>query len=215
MNRNTRRILLGLCLLLIAAASPTPPAYINDFEKAEPGKVPDDVTVLEGPFAVREIDGNKCLELAGDPVGSFGALFGPEGLTGMEVKARVWGAASGKRFPEIGIGANDAGGYKLFLIPARHLLELRKGDDAVATTGFNWTDRTWTWLRLRVQSTGPSNWVIQGKAWPDGRKEPEAWALSAPDTEAPSAGRASIWGSDYSEQPIRFDDLSVAASEKK
>jgi hypothetical protein len=30
------------------------------------------------------------------------------------------------------------------------------------------------------------------------------------DTETPSAGKASLWGSDFSEQPIRFDDLSVA-----
>ena len=68
------RILMfcGLAIFLIGAeASPT--AYTNDFEKAEVGKVPDELMVLDGTFAVREVDGNKCLELAPDPVGSYGA----------------------------------------------------------------------------------------------------------------------------------------------
>jgi hypothetical protein len=191
--------------LLAADAAP----YANDFEKADIGKVPEDVMVLDGTFAVREVDGNKCLELAGDPVGSFGALFGPDGLVAMDVKARIWAAGAGKRFPEVGIGANDAGGYKLFAVLARHILELRKGDDPVASAPFQWDSGKWTWYRLRVEPRDGKTWQIRGKAWPDGQKEPENWMITAQDTETPSAGKASLWGSDFSEQPIRFDDLSV------
>jgi hypothetical protein len=50
---------------------------------------------------------------------------------------------------------------------------------------------------------------MSGKAWTQGQNEPDKWMISATDTEAPSAGKASLWGSDFSEQPIRFDDLSV------
>ena len=199
--------LLSCCVAVLIAADAAP--YTNDFEKAEIGKVPDDVMVLDGTFAVRMADGNKFLELAGDPVGSFGALFGPEGLVAMDVKARIWSAASGKRFPEIGIGANDAGGYKLFAIPAKHLIELRKGDDPAASASFQWESGRWTWYRLRVEPKDPMTWQIRGKAWPDGQEEPENWMVSAVDAEAPPAGKASLWGSDFSEQPIRFDDLSV------
>jgi hypothetical protein len=200
-------LLCSIALFLIAAAAPT--SYTNDFEKTEVGKTPDDLMVLDGTFAVKEVDGNKCLELAGDPVGSFGALFGPEGLTAMDVKARIWAASSGKRFPEAGIGVDDAGGYKLFLIPAGHALELRKGDDPAASVPFEWKDGQWNWLRLRIAPGADKKWLIQGKAWPQGAKEPEGWTISASDSEAPSAGKASLWGSDFSEQPIRFDDLSV------
>lgn len=205
--RTLRVFLLVCCVAVLLAADAAP--YANDFEKAEVGKVPDDVMVLDGTFAVREADGNKCLELARDPVGSFGALFGPEGLVATDVKARIWAAASGKRFPEVGIGANDPGGYKLFAVPARHILALRNGDDPVASAPFPWQSGKWTWYRLRVEPKDAKTWQIRGKAWPDGQKEPENWMITAQDTEAPSAGRASLWGSDFSEQPIRFDDLSV------
>jgi len=116
-----------------------PVAYSNDFEKAEVGKVPDEFMVLDGPFAVRQVDGNKCLELTGDPIGAFGALFGPAGVSGSEVSARIWASPTGKRFPEFGIGANDAGGYKLMLLPGQNVVELRKGEEPLATAPFKWT----------------------------------------------------------------------------
>src|SRR5258708_672354 len=43
--------------------------YENNFEKAEIGKVPDDLLVLEGAFVVQEESGNKFLELPGAPLG--------------------------------------------------------------------------------------------------------------------------------------------------
>ena len=208
MSTRSRVISCGFAILLLgAAASPT--GYSNDFEKSEAGKTPDDLMVLDGTFTVREVDGKKCLELAADPIGSFGALFGPDGLTAMDVRARIWAASSGKRFPEFGIGADDAGGYKLFAVPAKHMIELRKGDDPMASAPFDWKDGAWTWLRLRVEPKGQKQWTISGKAWGQGQTEPGNWLVSASDSEAPSAGKASIWGSDYSEKPIRFDDLSV------
>ncbi len=206
----TRIILLLFCVIALAAAQPTgPQTYTNDFEKAETGKVPDDIMVLDGTFEVRQVEGNKCLELAPDPIGAFGALFGPDGVTAMDVKARIWATGTGKRLPEFGIGADDAGGYKLFVVPAVHVVQLRKGDDVIATAPFEWKSGQWTWLRLRVKPSDNKTWMIEGRAWAGGQKEPDAWTISGKDPEAPSPGKASIWGNDFSEQPIRFDDLNV------
>jgi hypothetical protein len=203
-----RPLILGVALLTIAADTPSPTNYSNNFEKAEVGKVPDDMMVLDGTFAVREFEGNKCLELDGTPIGTFGALFGPAGLTSCEVSARIWAQPTGKRFPEFGIGANDAGGYKLFVLPGRSQLELRKGDDPVASAPFTWAPSSWTHLKLRV--TGSANsWTVQAKAWPNRAPEPAQWTLTARDTTAPTPGRASLWANDYSEKPVRFDDLKV------
>jgi hypothetical protein len=203
-------ILAGLCGAVLAADSPAP-SYTNNFAKEEIGKTPDDLMVLDGTFTVQVFDGAKCLELAVDPIGSFGALFGPDGLVGTDVEARIWGAATGKRFPELGVGSNEAGGYKLFVIPARRIIELRKGDEPVASAPFDWVGASWTWFRLTVEPKDPKIWVIQGKAWPQGQKEPEGWLVTTQESEAPPAGKASIWGNDFSEKPIRFTDLSVVA----
>jgi hypothetical protein len=204
-----RPVTIAMILVLLAADAPAPPAYSNDFEKAEIGKVPDDMMVLDGTFAVREFEGNKCLELDGTPIGTFGVLLGPAGLTSCEVSARIWAQPTGKRFPEFGIGANDAGGFKLFLLPGRSQLELRKGDDPVASAPFHWTPSSWTNFKLRITSTNGS-WTIQAKAWPSSTPEPGQWTLSAKDPTAPTPGRASLWANDYSEKPVRFDDLKVS-----
>jgi len=203
-------ILAGLCSGLLAADTPAP-AYTNNFAKEEVGKTPDDLMVLDGTFTVAEFDGAKCLELAADPIGSFGALFGPDNLVGTDVKARIWSAATGKRFPEIGVGTNEAGGYKLFGIPARKLIEIRKGDDPIASVPFEWTGGNWTWFRLRVEPKDAKTWMIEGKAWTQGQKEPQGWLMTTEQSDAPAAGKASIWGNDFSEQPIRFTDLTVTA----
>jgi len=204
-----RLAFLFVSLLTLAAAS-RPDHYSNDFETAKIGPVPDDIMVLDGTFAIVSADGNKYLELAGDPVGSFGALLGPAFGPVVDVKARVWGAAAGKRFPEFGIGAGDAGGFKLFLAPGRHLLEIRSDDQTQATAPAEWKSGTWTWLRLRIEQHGAAKWVIRGKVWSQDQKEPEDWTITTETASAPPGGKVSFWGEAFSEKPIRFDDLSVS-----
>src|SRR5881296_3692321 len=61
--------------------------YENNFEKAQPGKLPDDFLVLDGAFSIKEQDGNKFVELPGAPLDSFGVLFGPTESGGSAVSA--------------------------------------------------------------------------------------------------------------------------------
>jgi hypothetical protein len=219
--RRKRRLWPGLpagawtiAVIFLCAAQAAPNVYRNDFEQSQIGKVPDDIMVLDGTFAVRQVAGNKCLELAGDPIGSFAALFGPDGMTGADVSARIQAFPQGKRFPEFGIGAAGPGGYKLLAVPGQHRLELRKGEDAKAFGSFDWSAGSWTCFRLRIEPGDKNSWTIRGKAWRQGTTEPDAWTVKVEDSKPPS-GKASIWGSDYSEQPIRFDDLSVALVAQK
>jgi hypothetical protein len=199
----------------LGAQPPAAPSYSNDFEKSEVGAAPADMLILDGAFAVQSFENNKVLELPGNPLSNFGAMFGPEGMTAGEVSARIWGDVSGKRSPEFGVGSNDAGGYKLWVWPDQRVTELRKNEQTVASAPFNWNPQTWTRLRLRVRAAGGGKWAVEGKAWPDGAAEPGAWAVTYEDAQAPPAGRASIWGSPYSGKPIRFDDLAVTAAAAK
>lgn len=209
-NRPIATVAACLCCLALAEAG----SYSTDFSNAEIGKVPQDMQVINGAFAVAEFNGDKVLELPGEPIDTFGVLFGPKNQAEVTVGARVQSDATGRRFPEFGIGAGDIGGYKLLLIPAQKRLELRKGDDPVATAPYTWASASWTELRLRIQKTDDGTSKIEGKAWTGGQPEPQAWTVLAQDKQPPPAGRASVWGIPFSGKPIRFDDLTVAPPAK-
>jgi hypothetical protein len=202
-------------LLLIAVAAPAgdAPLYSNDFSKAELGALPDtDFLVLAGSFAVKDFEGDRVLELAGAPLDSLGMLFGPKATDATStVSARIWGATTGRRFPEFGLGSNDASGYKLWLMPRLKRVAIRKGDQTLVQANYeHWQTSTWTRLRLQVRKSGENAWIVRGKVWPAGAAEPNDWGISFQEREAPSPGRASVWANTYSSQPIRFDDLEVA-----
>jgi hypothetical protein len=202
-----------MCSVLLVPKSGAAEAkvvYENDFEKTAPGKVPEDLLVLDGAFEVKEESGNKFLELPGAPLDTFGLLFGPTESAGLTVSARVYGTGKGRRFPTFGIGVNGVAGYKLQVSPGKKLIELYKGEEVVASAPYAWESDTWTLLRLQVRKDTAS-WNIEGKAWKQGLAEPAGWMISREEKAEPTAGRASVWGAPYSTTPIRFDDLLIRA----
>jgi hypothetical protein len=203
-------LFLGLTLSVAAVAAETT-LYQNNFENTALDQVPADFLVLDGGFAVKQSDGNKCLELPGAPLDNFGLLFGPTTNAGVCVSARIEGRAKGRRFPSFGVGLNGPSGYKLKVAPAKNALELYKGDDLLASAPYSWKSGVWTVLRLRVRAAGPGIWKVEGKAWPQTEAEPPSWAISADEKTEPHAGRAALWGSPYSGAPIRFDDLLLTS----
>jgi hypothetical protein len=197
-----------ICSICLGAAGT---GYVNDFSAAEVGKPPADVQVAGGVFIVAERDGNKFLELPGEPLDTFGLLFGPAQGAETNVGVRVQSESTGRRFPEFGVGAGDIGGYRLMVLPGQKKLQLRKGEDPLADAEFPapWTSGKWTELRLRVRKTDGAKWTVEGKAWPAGTPEPQAWPVSFEAATPPPPGRASIWAVPFSGKAIRFDDLKV------
>ena len=194
------------------AAAVGPVLYRSDFSQTAVGKVPEDMMVLGGDFAVRAIDGKKVLELPGEPLETFGVLFGPTRVDGLAVAARVYGVAKGRRYPTFGVGVGGVGGFKVQVAPGRKTLELLKGDESVASVSYTWTPGTWTSVALQVRQVAPGRWRAEGKAWPAESAEPSEWMVRAEDTTAPPSGRPSLWGLPYSEQPIEYDELVVTAA---
>ncbi|MBI5384267.1 MAG: hypothetical protein HZA90_06225 [Verrucomicrobia bacterium] len=207
---------LGLC---VAAASfgaeevkpAAKAAYENSFEKAETDKVPDDMMVLDGAWAVKAEGGNKFLELPGAPLDTFGVLFGPAEKENLAVAARAFGTSKGRRQPVFGVGLGGVGGYRLLVAPGKRAVELWKGDDIVASAPVTWESGGWTMLKLQLRKAKDGEWTVEGKAWKEGAAEPAAWQISHAEKVEPASGRASVWGSPLSGTPIRFDDLKVAA----
>lgn len=211
--KTSRSLLLPL---LVAASLSLPlcaaePLYKNDFESAEVGKAPADMMIMAGSFAVQQDKDGKYLELPGEPLDTFGLLFGPAVKDDVSASARFYGSKKGRKMPSFGISLNGAGGYRLQVSAAKGTLEFFKGveSQAVLSVPYTWTSETWTSLRITVRKNGDA-WVIEGRAWTAGSPEPEKALISLDEKNAPSNGKAGIWGSPFSGTAIKFDDLVVA-----
>jgi hypothetical protein len=185
--------------------------YQNDFSKGEVGKLPEEMLLLDGGFAVQNVSGNKVLQLPGAPLETFGVLFGPTEAAGLSASVRVHSTKKGRREPAFALGLNGNAGYKLQISAAKKLVELYKGDDVVAKEPFTWESDSWTMLKLQVRKVKDGEFAIEGKAWKQGTAEPEKWTVTYAEKSEPIAGRASIWGNPFAGTPIDFDDLLVTA----
>jgi len=183
--------------------------YSNDFEKEEPGKLPEGFLALNGEFAVKALGTNRVLELPGAPLDSFAVQFGPAESVDVAVCARIYGTGQGRRGPTFGVGAGGAGGWRLQVAPGKKAAELFKSDELKASAAFDWKSGTWTRFRLQLRKVKDGAWRVEGKVWTDGSQEPKEWTVAVDETEPPVAGRASVAGSPFSGTPIWFDGLVV------
>lgn len=181
--------------------------YQEDFQKIEIGEAPQEFLVLEGAFAVREMEGNRVLELPGEPLNLFSLLFGPSETDGVAVRARFSGTRKGRRYPSFGVGLGGASGYHLIVSAGKDAIELFKDEEVQASAEYHWTPPAWTDVLLRIRQAGDKQWRIEGKVWPHSSPEPADWMIGLNTSEEPPAGRASVWGSPYAGTPIQFDDL--------
>lgn len=203
--------ILGFGISASAAEAPGKVLYQNDFSKGEIGKLPDEMLLLDGGFAVQDIAGNKALQLPGAPLDTFGVLFGPTESANVAVAVRVHSTKKGRREPAFAVGLNGNAGYRLQVSAAKKLIELYKGDEVVAKEPFTWESGSWTALKLRTRKVKADEYAVEGKVWKHGTPEPEKWTLTFTEKSEPIAGRASIWGNPFSGTPIAFDDLHVTA----
>jgi hypothetical protein len=203
---------LALCCAawpVTAADAPAKSLFHDDLETAEVGKLPAGMMVMSGDFAVRQDKDGKFIELPGEPLDTFGLLFGPAPKEDATASARFFGTKKGRKFPAFGISLGGVGGYRLQVSPAKKALEIFQGDEARNSVPFEWTDGSWTSLRVQVRKQG-AGWIVEGKAWPAGTPEPAAWTITFQSKDEPPAGRAGIWGSPFSGTAIRFDDLDLS-----
>lgn len=188
--------------------------FEENFDKVQVGAVPESFTVLDGQFAVQGEGKERSLVLPGAPLESFGFLFGPAAVSGREVRARIHGTKTGRKFPTFAAGLNGVNGYKVRVSPAKNAVEIVVGDaqEVRASMPFTWKSGEWTSLRLRV-TPAAQGVRVEAKAW-QGASEPADWPLSFDAPEAPPSGMAGAWGMPFSGTPIRFDDLVVSDAGK-
>jgi hypothetical protein len=200
-----------LCGLLVHSAglSAQELRYQADLKAAPVGTLPPDFMAVSGEFTVKEADGKRFIELPGAPLDTFQLLFGPVQPGGAVASARCWGAKKGRQFPTFAVGQGGQAGYRLQVSPAKEQLELFCGEAAVLSRPFTWPSEQWTTLKLEVVRSGDGEWTVRGKAWTEGAAEPAEWLISTVTKVEPVKGRASVWGSPFSGQPIRYEQLKV------
>jgi hypothetical protein len=187
--------------------------YENDFSSYDVGEEPEDLFILDGRFAVREVENNKALALPGTPIGDFGILFGPR-VKGkpVELRCRLFSSRKGRRMPAFAAGLGGVNGYRIRLNPAVRKVQLFRGEEPVATTSFQWESGTWTHLRFRAEPKADGATIVFAKVWGQGGREPAEWTLVHEDTESFDGGKCSLWGLPYASTDILFDDLQVFSS---
>ena len=198
----------GLFSTASFAADPAP-VYENNFESGSVDQAPEGAMAIAGDFLIKQEGANKFLELPGEPLDTFGILLGPAGQGDLTARAKFFGTKTGRKYPAFGVSLGGVGGYRLMVSAGKKLLEIFKADEVVKSVPFEWPSGEWTALRLQVRKAG-AGWVVEGKAWPASSGEPKDWQVSLELKDAPSAGRAGLWGSPYSGTPMRFDDLVIA-----
>ncbi len=207
--QDTRFWLTVVCGATLTVAAADKPLYENNFEKAEIGKLPEDLKFATGEFAVKAEGGNKLLELPGAPLDSFNIQFGPTESADVAVSARIYGTAKGRRYPTFGVGLNGVGGFRLQVSPGKKALELYRDQDVKASAAYDWKAGEWMRFRLQVRKVKDGEWKIEGKVWLNGTPEPAKWLVAFDEKEELVAGCASVFGSPFSGTPIWFDDLAV------
>ena len=197
-----------------AAASPAsdelPLVYEQSFDEVEIGSVPDDAMVIVGDFAVRAMEAGRVLHLPETPLDEFTILLGPATApVNQAVQVDVHATTVRRRIPpRFGVGLAGIAGYKLRVVVTSDELELALDQAPVKAVPFEWHSGSWTTLKLELRQEGDT-WIARGKAWPTDGTEPAAWMIEHTLETPPVAGRASLWGTPYSEKPIHYDNVRI------
>lgn len=207
MNRSAFLAALALGAATAAAADLKSFKFTCD-DWAE-GAPPKEVFVVDGTVKIAAKDGNKAIMVDPDPLTDASAQLAVSAAGETVIQAKVFASKVRRSYPRFGIAVHGMSGYRLIVNAPKKQLELVKSDAVVASQPFEWTSDTWLRLKLEARRSGEA-WTISGKAWPAESAEPAEAQLKHADQGLKGQGKASLWGTPYSQTPIYFDDIEVA-----
>jgi hypothetical protein len=210
-------VLLSLTFMVTAEEAPPPtpaaPTVIN-FDDLSPGEIPDSFlsTDQEAKFSIAGDNDGKFLELAGQPIVDGGILLGKSIKGPATITARIKATGKRRTQPRFGVGLHGVSGPRLRVVPATRQIEIVLANDkeeSIATAPYQWTSGSWLEFSIRPGKDGGS--TIEGRVWSSDQQRPEQPSITAATKEPPAQGKASLWGTPYSESPIAFDDVTIKA----
>lgn len=203
-----------LSVLLLAAALPLSAQELKKFEinagNWTAGDPPAEVFVIDGKVQVAAKDGNNALVVEpGTELVDASAQLAESASGSASVEARVFASKQGRSVPRFGVSVHGLSGYRLYISPAKKLLELLKGNDqVVASAPFTWKSDAWVTLKLDVKKNGDA-WAISGTAITEGEAAPAAPQIKHEDKGLKGQGKCAVWATPYSGKPVFFDDIKI------
>jgi hypothetical protein len=185
-----------------------------DCEAWAEGVPPKEVFIVDGTIRVATKDGSKTLMIDANPIVDATAQLGDSSVGASSIELKAVASKKGRSYPRFGVSIHGMSGYRLIVNCAKKQLELVKSDVVVKSVPYTWTTDTWTKVKLWVQQTKGSQWLVSGKAWPAADAEPADPQITHSDESFKGSGKAAIWGTPFSEMPLFFDDISITATGK-
>lgn len=201
--------------LLAVAALPAAAQEMKKFDiKADAwavGEPPAEVFVLDGKVSIAEKEGGKAIMIdPGTELVEASAQFGDSAAGSASIQARVFASKKGRSTPRFGLSVHGMAGYRLYVNPAKKLLELVKADQVVATAPFTWTSDAWLNLKIEAKKASGDAWAIAASVWPATEAAaPATPQLKHEDKGLKGQGKCAIWATPYSNTPIYFDDIQI------
>ena len=185
-----------------------------DCEQWSEGVPPKEVFVVDGTIKIAKKDGNKAIMIDPSPIVDANAQLGDSSNGTASITARVFASKKGRSYPRFGVSVHGMSGYRLIVNCAKKEIELIKNEAVVKTAPFAWATDTWTRLKIEARQQEGKKWVVTAKAWPGDGMEPVEPLITHADDTIKGQGKAAIWGTPFSEQPIYIDDIKVEVTTK-
>lgn len=193
-----------------------PQAATYDFNALTPGDLPEEgfmSTDAEMTWKIVEENGNKFAELQPQPIQDAGLLIGPSVKGAATVRAKFLAGSKRRVHPRFGVGLHGTGGFRVRVVPALKVLEIAQNDgqtdNQLASAPLDWKPDTWVWVEIAVLKNDKGGSTIEARSWADGTPRPDQPMATHSAEAPPGSGKASVWGTPYSEKPIRVDDVTV------
>jgi outer membrane protein assembly factor BamB len=161
-----------------------PMPWTENFESYSDGAVPAGwVNAVTGKLSVATLDGQKVLQKAADnTIFKRARVFiGPTNWSNYTFEADVRATERRRQLGDAGVTVQR---YSLILFGNSQRLRLESWEPETARSvsqPFPWKADTWYRLKLRVTNLPNGQVRAQGKAWPVGTAEPEAWSIERVD----------------------------------
>lgn len=190
---------------------PTPP-WTYDFDAWEGETPPAYWLNTQNKFFVRELDGNKVLVRVPDatPQRRTRLFIGASTWSDLTIEADVRSTERRRSLSDVGVFNQR---YGLVLFGNAQKVELQPWQAAAArsvSVPFAWKPDTWYHVKMRVQNLPDGVSLAQGKIWPRGEAEPQAWTVEKKDHIGHRSGSPGIYADPHSE--VYFDNLKVTVN---